>query len=135
MRPQACDKPVYSSLFLFISLCQVDSGSLACASFLGGQSVPRPDAAALPFVEPELSELALEELTTPLPACTVTDDPSGNVLDPESPSWRVEAALDVVQFAPTQLLAASLLLPDPVSDLACAPERPLAASAHGSFTC
>lgn len=63
----------------------------------------------------------VEELTTPFPAFTVTEEPSGKVLELASPSALLETPLEETQFGPVQLLASAWLR---LFELAAACARP-----------
>ncbi|MDQ9171842.1 hypothetical protein Q8A64_15620 [Oxalobacteraceae bacterium R-40] len=104
--------------------------------------------AELPGVTPELPVLVLEELTTPSPERTVTDEPSGKVVDPASPPEPEVTLLEGGQFAPLHVLVALVaerrLLSECASAVALGPEllaadadefdASLAAAAHGSLS-
>ena len=75
-----------------------------------------PAEAELPCVRPEPPDVVVEELTTPLLECTVTEEPPGRVLDPLKPLCPEPTLPDEVQRVPAQ----ELVLPgSPAFERAC----------------
>jgi hypothetical protein len=126
--------------------CSLRFASCRCDPVVAAQStgLPFPVDADAPRASPELPALTEEELTTPSWEYTVTEDPSGMLVEPASPSVLEVTLEEGGQFAPLQLLDVARRLSCALGPVeACvseplataAEEELLAVAAQGSLCC
>ena len=102
---------------------------------------PAPATADEPLEPPELLAVAADELETPLPDLTVTDEPPGMFVDPESPPGPVVTVLEGPHCTTRQSVPALRSRFVLLVAVDCCCRVPLAvtvvellpAAAHGSF--